>query len=594
MDKIKIQTGANISKLLQSTVNIPQAFTELVKNSMQNFATFCSIDLLEDSAIITDDGQGFDHIADDSGMNGFEKYFVFGNSYDQTEGKGIRLGAMGIGGKLANDKLAHEDDIHWTIETRNVHGKCFLVTYNPPFGNQFLNDYSPELKEITEEESTIKTETGTKVTVHTLKSWVSKNGWNYKNINKELRTFFGFLVPKLEREGKEFSIYLDGESLEFSYRLPGSNIPIINRSFQYDLYGAEMSANIEFRLSIVYDRKLLEDHPLKNIEIVSNVKVCQFTLSDQDLIEKTIKWLEDKDGKPIEDREKIHSLFGKLVGFVSCDELSSILDSSNMPAKDLSHHGLREDHPITTPFYKKLYEVIIEWMIEYIRLNDEQKISIMDALALEVSSMLAEHFDDEDISDLIDNEDGEEEEEDEEGDDEEKKELRKIAEDALKREWNFDPTEKKEEQKEEKEEKETEFYEEVDDDGDDNDNDNQPPLWGSLRKRKVKKSRTIRYSIIDFGPDEKHLMSRVDEMSAFNVLINSGNPKFKSLSGESSPFVLSLHISELIIREVMLKRDATIGPRDSDEKISDFYEKRYSDIKNKSENGIFKIEENKK
>ena len=38
-------------------------------------------------------------------MSGFEKYFVFGNSYDLTGGKGVKLGQMGIGGKLANDKL---------------------------------------------------------------------------------------------------------------------------------------------------------------------------------------------------------------------------------------------------------------------------------------------------------------------------------------------------------------------------------------------------------------------------------------------------------------------------------------------------------
>ena len=61
MDNIEIKTGANLSRLLQSTVNIPQAFTELVKNSIQNFSTFTKINLLDDSAVIVDDGQGFDH-----------------------------------------------------------------------------------------------------------------------------------------------------------------------------------------------------------------------------------------------------------------------------------------------------------------------------------------------------------------------------------------------------------------------------------------------------------------------------------------------------------------------------------------------------
>ena len=137
MENIEIKTGSNLSRLLQSTVNIPQAFTELVKNSIQNFATSCSIELKhpfyeDDScqAIIIDDGQGFDHKKDENGMNAFDKYFVFGNSYDTTGGKGIRLGQMGIGGKLANDKLSHETDIHWTIETKNVHGNVFSLNTN--------------------------------------------------------------------------------------------------------------------------------------------------------------------------------------------------------------------------------------------------------------------------------------------------------------------------------------------------------------------------------------------------------------------------------------------------------------------------------
>ena len=131
MDKIKIQTGSNLSKLLQSTVNAQQAFTELVKNSLQNFSTSCSIELNNNpddknpfNAVITDDGQGFDHEKDKNGMNAFDKYFVFGNSYDTTNGQGLRLGQMGIGGKLANDKLSNETNIHWTIETKNIHGKC--------------------------------------------------------------------------------------------------------------------------------------------------------------------------------------------------------------------------------------------------------------------------------------------------------------------------------------------------------------------------------------------------------------------------------------------------------------------------------------
>ena len=75
-DKIKIKVGSSLSAILQSTVNIPQAFTELVKNSMQNLATYVKIDFRDDKIYIEDDGCGFDDIEDSSGKNDFDKYFV--------------------------------------------------------------------------------------------------------------------------------------------------------------------------------------------------------------------------------------------------------------------------------------------------------------------------------------------------------------------------------------------------------------------------------------------------------------------------------------------------------------------------------------
>ena len=56
--KIEIKTGSRISNILQSTVNYAQAFTELVKNSMQSGATSVEIKLNADSVVVVDDGIG--------------------------------------------------------------------------------------------------------------------------------------------------------------------------------------------------------------------------------------------------------------------------------------------------------------------------------------------------------------------------------------------------------------------------------------------------------------------------------------------------------------------------------------------------------
>lgn len=565
MENIQIKTGANLSRLLQSTVNIPQAFTELVKNSIQNFATFCKIDFNESSAIIIDDGQGFDHLKDENGMSGFEKYFVFGNSYDLTGGAGVRLGQMGIGGKLANDKLSHETDIHWTIETKNKHGKCFLVEYKPS-GTEFLNEYSPSLTEINLDDCSIETESGTKITIVTLKENIQKDGWPHNAISNELCTFFGFLLPQLEKEGKKFNIYLNGKSLDFSYKLPGSNIPIIRRTFDYDYYGETKTGNIEFRLSLIYNRGIIKNHPLKNIDIISKVKICPFHLSDQDMLDSTLDWLENKNDEEIENRDKIYNVFNQLIGFVSCDELSEVMDNTGMPAKDLSHHGLRNDHPVTIPFYNRVYKVIIEWIVEYIKLNQEEKMNILDALANEVSSMLAEYFDEEDFSDLLEDDQGDDDEEEKEElteEEEERRELEAFAGYTVDKEWTFEP-------EPEEEEEETEPQ------------NNIPPLWNKYRNRKLKKSKRLRYRIIDFGEEQKKSMSKVDDVSDFTILINSGNPKFQSFYKEKSPFLLALHISELLIREISMYKNPLAKPSDLDESISDFYENKYSQIKDKS------------
>ena len=138
-------------------------------------------------------------------------------------------------------------------------------------------------------------------------------------------------------------------------------------------------------------------------------------------------------------------MFNKLIGFISCDDLSEVMDSTGMPAKDLSHHGLRSDHPITNPFYERVYKVLLEWIVEYIKLNSEEKMNILDALANEVSSMLAEYFEDEDFSDLWDTEEEEDDEEPEElteeekKEEEERKELEKFAELTIDKEWVFEP-----------------------------------------------------------------------------------------------------------------------------------------------------------
>ena len=59
------------------------------------------------------------------------------------------------------------------------------------------------MKELSPEESSIQTQTGTKITIVSTKQKTQINSWNKNLIKNELRTFFGHLIPQLEKEGKK-------------------------------------------------------------------------------------------------------------------------------------------------------------------------------------------------------------------------------------------------------------------------------------------------------------------------------------------------------------------------------------------------------
>lgn len=556
MENILIKTGSNITKILQSTVNVPQAFTELVKNSIQNEATLCEIELREDSAVITDNGSGFTLKKDEKGMNSFDKYFVFGNSYDQTEGSGLKLGHMGIGGKIANDKLSHEENIHWTIETKNLNSKCLFVEYKPDPDFEFLDDFHPSIEEIEVNNSSIQYETGTKIRIVNIKSEIKENGWDKEGIKDELRSFFGILVNQLNKDGKNFSLKLNGESLDFNYKLPGSNIAEIKKSFSFEMNGEQKTAEILFNMSLVLNKDLIENYHTKDLSIASDVKICQFSLSDHLLYYKILDSILDSNESIIVDGDRVFSNFHNLIGFINCKELSTILDSTGMPAKDLSHHALRGDHPITKAFYRCAYEVIINWLVEYTIISDETKITILDALALEISDLIIDEFDDE-IAELIAYSEGDVEEDEEE--DKERDFYKKSAQSAIKNEFEFEIENSENKPKPPK----------------------RPNDWKDKQNKKVKKKRILPYIIIDLGDTESDVICKLDPNKKFRVLINSGNLKFKCFQNEPNPFLISLHICECLIREALIYQNPDYNHADLDKKITKFYHSKYETLKKK-------------
>jgi hypothetical protein len=537
MDKIKIRTGSNISNILQSTITYSQAFTELVKNSIQNGAKLISIQLNEKSVVIKDNGIGFDDAKDESGMSAFEKYFVFGNSYDSNGGVGPRLGHMGIGGKIANDKLSDGENAHWTIETKNSKGKNFLVTYKPG-KTEFLDDYQPSVEKLNL--SSMKSH-GTIITIHNLDLPIAKEGWNINSIKKELQDFFGHLI----RQGKnEIDIVLNGESLKFDYTLSGYTFPRITETFEYQIENRILNSELSMNLTLLQSPADFKSCNLDGVTIVSETKIRKLTATDVFGSQSS----------------KLHKLFQNLRGFIVCKDLSSVLDHTGMPAKDLSHHSLREDHALTKPFFEKVSELIVELLTSYSILNKKKKtIHTLDNIVIDVIETIVESMN--------------------------------LTEDAMTIELK--PKAKKRDLSAKEQMKKENVSEKIVDKIISNEVIRKTSGRGRVRRRAKaaselkktltkptpKKRRGIRYEIKPFGAEQYKTMSDCERVGSFCVYINSENYKFVSLEKSENKLGLALHIAELVIIELLKYKNPNVTPSEISEILSEFYKNNFKKIK---------------
>ena len=559
---IKVRTGTNIKTVLKSTVNIPQAFTELVKNSVQNEASECEILLSESEAVIVDNGIGLSIDASPGELNSFEKYFTYGNSYEQTGTMHLNLGQMGIGGKVANDRLSDSQNTHWQIESKDLSGKCHLLNYQPTETN-FLDEYSPTIEEIPPESCSIKHNSGVKITIKNLTKEV-KEGWDLQSIKLELQTFFGVLVKELKAEGISFDLLFQKEKINFDYKLPGIEIKF-QEVFNYNLLNINskietMLAEVKFNLAYIKDPIELNNFHQKTIDIISTVKICSLSFSDLPCREECIKIAKTLGHKNF-DYSIINRYFHSIIGFISCKNISKDIDNTGNNAKDISHHGLRVDHAITEPFYKLLGNSIVTWIIAFDLSNESTSSSAVEQLVLHASAMVMQTLNIEDLADLISDLGIEYETYDYVTIDKLAELGSAPVESALKTQKSLFSDDASGPPQE---------Y---------NPFSNNSVAWQDTVLQLAKIKKTIPFEIVDFGEGQNYIMSKLDPFFKFKVLINSSNPKYKSFMKETTPTLMTLFLSELLIREIIFFTETTNVREVLDKKISKFYEDSYENIK---------------
>jgi hypothetical protein len=400
-DKIKIRAGTGLQTTLQSTVNYAQAFTELAKNSLQNGATYCDIDIVnaetETYIKVTDDGRGFDHVRDEEyNLNDFEKYFTFGTSFDlDKHGDGPKLGKMGIGGKVSNDKLSIAGESHWQIHTKNIHGNCFVVDFNPPTGANFFDDYQPRCVEVKPEDSLIKTKTGTEVRILNVNKEFLNTDYE-ASVKAELLQFFAHLIVSYKKNNKMLDIIFMGNKLDFDIDLNGNYRGKITRTFSYEIAGETKHSTFEIALNEFRGRIRRQKNSsiVKELELISEVKVCDIHLNNEEIIENILLKLSKEENTDIDDTDFMGRMHG-FIGYVRCDDLSRIEDDRGMIAKNISHHGLNDEHPMVKPFLTELYYVVMKLLYNISALNvrkSTRTVMNKNLIAYNVAKLLANDF----------------------------------------------------------------------------------------------------------------------------------------------------------------------------------------------------------
>lgn len=347
MEHIQIRTGNGLRPRLASTVNFGNLFTELIKNSLQNNATNVWIGYNKQHVKVIDDGIGFDDVKDSTGMNDFEKYFVYGESYTKSD-KHLNLGQMGIGGKAANDRLSDIKNTHWSIGTINKHNRCYIMSFKSS-DEKFLDQIKPTLKQSSREECGINTATGTAITIHNLNKQLLESGFPDKEIKKNIQQFFNMLYFQTKKQNRTFNIYVNGELIKFNDSLPGRPWMNETRTIYYRANGNQHSCTYNLRLNSIRGQQV--QSLLNCVDLISYTRICKYSLDPQ-RINKRIQ------NKYLTWEHIYHFWENNIRGYITCDALSDVRDANGLAAKDLTHHNLNNDHPITQALHADINNIM--------------------------------------------------------------------------------------------------------------------------------------------------------------------------------------------------------------------------------------------
>ena len=217
---------------------------------------------------------------------------------------------------------------------------------------------------------------------------------NYEaSVKSELLQFFAHLIVSYKKSNKMLDIIFMGNKLDFDVDLKGNYRGKITRAFSYEILGETKYSTFEIALNEFRGRirRQKRSSIVKFIELISEVKVCDIHLNNEQIIENTLSKLSVEENKVIDNTNFMGRLYG-FIGYVRCDDLSKIKDDRGMIAKDISHHGLNDEHPMVKPFLTELYYVVMKLLYNISALQvrkTQRKVMNKNLIAYNVAKLLA-------------------------------------------------------------------------------------------------------------------------------------------------------------------------------------------------------------
>ena len=252
-----------------------------------------------------------------------------------------------------------------------------------------------------------------------------------------------------------------------------------------------------------------------------------------------------------------------------------------MPAKDLSHHALREDHFLVIPFYKEVYKEIILAIRKYLGVDENSRRKSFNDIAKEILSLIDEEADI-DIEEISENEtdttahskiQDEEDEEDEEDNQKDDQSLDSFETEVEEQDDYIDPEKIPEDMPEYIDPKilPKELFLELDDEND--------PDVPDVTVKDITKKENIIYDIVNFGESYEYEMSSHHLYGKLIIMINSGNHKFKKVEDSENKYAMASYIAECMVKEIELYNSPESQMREVEYKISEFYRDHGNKIK---------------